>query len=256
MKMINTEKTKVLIGDESSEAGLKWAMALKNEGMFAITRKSSGTVLLNATLSENPDILILNAAMPEFDAAELLRRVRNKCGRLPITIVVSCCESPQLEKEITDAGACYFMIKPFDSEQLVRKVRMIEDYSLGRISPVPSHDMMNIEYVVTEIIQRLGVPANLKGYRYLRRAVILTLMDAELLDSITKGLYPTIASEFETTSSRVERAIRHAIEYAWEKGAGRTDSFFSSRYGENKPTNSELIAFISDKLRIQYFPGI
>lgn len=253
---MDNKKTRVLIGDESPEAGLQWAMALKKEGLFAITRKSSGQILLKSILSEDPDILILNAAMPEFDAAELLRKIRNIRDRLPITIVVSNYESPQLEKEIIDAGACYFMLKPFDSEQLVRKVRMVEQYSLGQISAVLNHDTLNVEYVVTEIIQRLGIPAKLKGYRYLRRAVILSVMNGEILESITKELYPTIASEFETTSARVERAIRHAIEYAWEKGAGTSDSFFSNLYSENRPTNSELIAYISDKLRIQYFPKI
>lgn len=251
------DKTKVLIGDDSTEAGLLWAMALKNAGFYAITRKSNGKILLNSILSENPDILVLNALMPEFDAAELLEKVRISLNRLPITIVVTNYESPRLEKEIVDAGAYCLMIKPFETERLVRKVQSLERHSLRRFANAKNQDESNIEYVVTDIIQRFGVPTKLKGYRYLRRAIVLSVMDSDLLNCITKVLYPIIAKEFDTTSSRVERAIRHAIEYAWEKGgAGANDSFFSTRRNQGKPTNSELIAFISDKVRVQYFPKV
>lgn len=251
------EKEKVLIGDDSPEFGLCWAGALKDEGLFAVTRQSEGESLLKAVETEKPDYLVINAKMPGMDAAELLSRARKLLGRTPVAIVVGNHGSPQLEKEVMDAGASYFMIKPFDPRQLVRKIRALTDFRMGNLLHGNHSGITNIEYVVTDIIHRIGVPANLKGYQYLRIAIILSVNDKEMLNCITKALYPTIAQEFETSTSSVERAIRHAICIAWERGdVDALNSIFGCTIHSErgKPTNSEFIALVADKLRVQYFP--
>lgn len=251
------EKEKVLIGDDSPDCGLRWAGALKEEGLFAITRRSEGESLLEAVVAEKPDYLVINAKMPGMDAAELLVRARRLLGRTPVAIVVGNHGSPQLEKEVMDAGASYFMVRPFDPRQLVRKIQALIDFRMGNLPAVGHHDITNIEYVVTDIIHRIGVPANLKGYQYLRIAIMLSVNDKEMLSAVTKALYPTIAHEFETSTSSVERAIRHAICIAWERGdVDALNSIFGCTVHSErgKPTNSEFIALVADKLRVQYFP--
>lgn len=252
-----TEKTKVLIGDDTPELGLKWAGALKDDGLFAITRRSNGKLLYDAVVNENPSFLIIDAKMPELDAAEMLNQLRHKHGRVPITIVVANHGTPQLEKEVMDAGASYFMVKPFDPQQLVKKIRTLINFRSGNISAGSSREITNIEYVVTDIIHQIGIPAHIKGYHYLRTAIILSINDDDMMNSVTKLLYPTVAQKYGTTSSRVERAIRHAIEIAWDRGdVDVLNSIFgyTVHNTRGKPTNSEFIALIADKLRLQYFP--
>lgn len=251
------EKEKVLIGDDSPDCGLRWAGVLKDEGLFAITRCCEGESLLEAVETEKPDYLVINAKMPGIDAAELLARMRKQLGRVPVTIVVGNHGSPQLEKEVMDAGASYFMVKPFDPRQIARKIRTLTDFRMGNLLRGSHSSITNIEYVVTDIIHRIGVPANLKGYQYLRIAIILSVNDKDMLNGVTKALYPTIAQEFETSTSSVERAIRHAICIAWERGdVDALNSIFGCTIHSErgKPTNSEFIALVADKLRVQYFP--
>lgn len=252
-----TEKLKVLIGDDSPECGLSWASLLKEEGMFAVTRQKNGRVLLEMMKNDLPDFLVIEAKMPEMDAAELLSEVRRAAGQLPTTIVVSNLSTPQLEREIMDAGADYFMVKPFEPKQLVRKVKALMNFRTGQISGGARQEITNIEYIVTDIIHQIGIPAHIKGYHYLRTAIILSISDDEMINSVTKLLYPTVAERYNTTSSRVERAIRHAIEIAWDRGdVDVLNGIFgyTVRNTRGKPTNSEFIALIADKLRLQYFP--
>lgn len=252
-----TEKMKVLIGDDSPEYGLSWASLLKEEGMFAVTRQKNGRILLEMMKNDLPDFLVIEAKMPEMDAAELLGEVRRAAGRLPTTIVVSNLSTPQLEREIMDAGADYFMVKPFEPKQLVRKVKALMSFRAGQVTGGARQEITNIEYIVTDIIHQIGIPAHIKGYHYLRTAIILSINDDEMINSVTKLLYPTVAERYNTTSSRVERAIRHAIEIAWDRGdVDVLNGIFgyTVRNTRGKPTNSEFIALIADKLRLQYFP--
>lgn len=251
-----TEKTKVLIGDDSPECGLSWASLLKDEGMFAVTRQKNGRVLLDSVRSDRPDFLIVEAKMPEMDAAELLAELHRSGGQTPTTIVISNLSTPQLEKEVMDAGADYFMVKPFEPKQLVKKVKTLQSFRTGS-SAGARREITNIEYIVTDIIHQIGIPAHIKGYHYLRTAIILSINDDEMINSVTKLLYPTVAERYNTTSSRVERAIRHAIEIAWDRGdVDVLNGIFgyTVRNTRGKPTNSEFIALIADKLRLQYFP--
>ena len=251
------EKIKVLIGDDSSEFGLTWASLLKKEGMFAVTRQKNGRVILENVRNDMPDILVVEARMPELDAAALLEEIRSKKGSVPVTIVVSNIGHAQLEREVMDAGASCFMIKPFSPEMLLAKIKAL--CSLRRVhSQTIDRSVGNLEYVVTDIIHQIGIPAHIKGYHYLRTAIILSINDSDMINSVTKLLYPTVAQKYITTSSRVERAIRHAIEIAWDRGdVDVLNSLFgyTVHNSRGKPTNSEFIALISDKLRLQYFPS-
>ncbi|MGN0577660.1 MAG: sporulation transcription factor Spo0A [Ruminiclostridium sp.] len=254
-----TEKIKVLIGDDSAEFGLTWASLLKEEGMFAVTRQKNGRVILESVKNDMPRVLIIDAKMPELDAASLLGEIRSKTGRIPITIVVSNLNSPELEKEVMDAGASYFMVKPFAPELMVKKVKSIYNLKMGVMPTGVSRELTNIEYVVTDIIHQIGIPAHIKGYHYLRTAIILSIGDNEMINSVTKLLYPTVAQKYGTTSSRVERAIRHAIEIAWDRGdVDVLNGLFgyTVHTSRGKPTNSEFIALLADKLRLQFYPNV
>lgn len=246
------DKIKVLIGDDTVDYGITTASALRNHGLYAITRRKDGNLLLNSILDEQPDIVIIDSVLPHMDAIELIKRVRAQAEKLPAFIVTSAYDNAFVEQQIMEAGAAYYMLKPFDIATLAERI----------VSLAASHGQkmqeQNLEIVVTDMIHQLGVPAHIKGYHYLRTAIILSIEEPELLDSVTKLLYPTVAQKFGTTSSRVERAIRHAIEIAWDRGdLDILNSFFGYTVNtcKGKPTNSEFIALLTDKLRLQLKAG-
>ena len=259
LEMSRNEKVKVLIGDDSPDGGLAWANLLKNEGMFAVTRQKNGRIILESAKSDMPDFLIIEAKMPEMDAVELIGHIRDITARPPMVIVVSNYSSPQLEKEVMDAGASYFMVKPFEPSIMVKKVQSLYNFKTGNVLAKMKNELVNIEYIVTDIIHQIGIPAHIKGYHYLRTAIILSINDEEMINCVTKLLYPTVAQRYNTTSSRVERAIRHAIEIAWDRGdVDVLNSIFGYTVHNmrGKPTNSEFVALVADRLRLQYFPRV
>lgn len=248
--MIN--KIKVLIGDDSVEYGIACASTLRGLGMYAITRPKDGAALFETIKTETPDVAVIDAIMPHMDAIELIKKVKELGGKTPEFIVTSAYDNPFIEKQVMQNGAAYFMLKPFDLNSLGERIMSLLRGNGIRKSDDEKQDM---EIVVTEVIHQLGVPAHIKGYHYLREAILASLEQKELLESVTKMLYPTVAKKFDTTSSRVERAIRHAIEIAWDRGNLDTlNSFFGYTVNtcKGKPTNSEFIALITDKLRLQY----
>ena len=252
-----TGKTKVLIGDDSAEYGLSWASLLKEEGMFAVTRQKNGRVILDSIKSDMPDYLIIDAKMPELDAVSLLEEIKALKSKLPVTIVVSNLNSPEIEKEVMDAGASYFMVKPFAPHQILKKISNL--ISFKNATENSRSDMDNVEYIVTDIIHQIGIPAHIKGYDYLRTAIILSIGNADMINNVTKLLYPSVAQKFNTTPSRVERAIRHAIEIAWDRGdVDMLNKLFgyTVHTTRGKPTNSEFIALIADNLRLKFYPNI
>ncbi len=257
---INGKKIRVLIGDDSSEYGLTWASTLKKEGLYTITRQKNGKVILEAVKNDMPDFLVVDAKMPEMDAVELMSAIREACGKMPMVIVTANHYSAQLEKEVMDAGASYFMVKPFEPQAMVKKVMSLYNFMAGNVmQSAPRTELVNIEYIVTDIIHQIGIPAHIKGYHYLRTAIILSINDDDMINCVTKLLYPTVAQKYNTTSSRVERAIRHAIEIAWDRGdVDVLNSIFgyTVHNTRGKPTNSEFVALIADKLRLQYFPRV
>ena len=230
-------KIKVLIGDDSAESGVSIANKLREKGLYAYTRRKDCNVILDSIKNDPPDVAVIDVSAQNGDAVTLMK-----------FIITSQFDNEFIEHQVMENGAARFLLRPYSAEDLMSAINS----SLGDKAAVYSDDM---EIVVTDIIHQLGVPAHIKGYHYLRTAILYSIKDKNLLDSVTKLLYPTVAEIYETTSSRVERAIRHAIEIAWDRGNVDTlNSFFGYTVdtGKGKPTNSEFIALITDKLRLRY----
>ena len=251
------DKIKILIGDDSAQYGISTASALRELGFFVITRKKDGLVISDAITYAQPDVAIIDGIMPGLDAIELINRIKSSGCRQPLFIVTSAYENSFIEEQVMNAGASYFILKPFDVKILGDRIKAM----LG-ISPSLSGEGLsktkscpNLEIIVTDIIHQIGVPAHIKGYHYLREAIMECVNDKEMLESVTKLLYPSVAKKFSTTPSRVERAIRHAIEIAWDRGDIDTlGNFFGCTINacKGKPTNSEFIALITDKICLKY----
>lgn len=207
-----------------------------------------------------PDVLILDIIMPHTDGLTVLQKMSESADN-PNTNVIMLTAFGQEEvmRKAVDFGAAYFILKPFDFENLLEKVREVSGNTLGRQVTVnykkTEKTDINIEQNITKIMHEIGVPAHIKGYLYLREAISMVYENVELLGAITKVLYPQIAETFNTTPSRVERAIRHAIEVAWNRGNidSITELFgYTINVSKAKPTNSEFIAMVADKLRLKY----
>jgi two-component system response regulator (stage 0 sporulation protein A) len=214
--------------------------------------------LLNHTL---PDVLILDIVMPHLDGLAVLEQIRSmNLPVMPKIIMLTAFGQEEITKKAVELGASYYILKPFDMEVLANRLRQVA----GQAPSVPNLQFRppslppkgkNLDQNITNIIHEIGVPAHIKGYLYLREAITMVYNDVELLGSITKILYPEIAKKFNTTASRVERAIRHAIEVAWSRGnmesIGKLFGYTVSN-SKAKPTNSEFIAMVADKLRIEH----
>ena len=242
---------KVLIGNDTADCGMAWAGALKNAGMYAVTRRCDGNSVLNSIKSETPDAAVLEAKMPFCDAIEVIRKLKVEKKYVPNVIIVSNTADPALEREAASLGAA-FTLKPVDPQFLVNKINQM--CGVARETP-DAPDDTDLECAVTEIIHQVGIPAHIKGYHYLRTAIMLSVNNDEMINCITKLLYPTVAKQYQTTSSRGERAIRHAIEIAWDRGDidVLTNIFsYTVHTSKGKPTNSEFIALIADHLRLKF----
>lgn len=248
-----TNQIKVLIGNDSADCGMAWAGALKNKGMYAITRRCDGNTVLSSIKSEAPDVAVLEAKMPYCDAIEVIRRLKVEKKYVPNVIIVSPTADNTLEREAACVGASVIS-KPVDPAFLADKISHIcGEPELPAVAAEP--DETELECAVTEIIHQVGIPAHIKGYHYIRTAIMLSVNNDEMINCITKLLYPTVAKRYQTTSSRVERAIRHAIEIAWDRGDIEvlTRIFsYTVHTAKGKPTNSEFIALIADHLRLKF----
>ncbi|MCD7823607.1 MAG: sporulation transcription factor Spo0A [Oscillospiraceae bacterium] len=265
-----TKKIKVLIGDDSEEYGKKCASVLREAGFFCIIRPKDGSIILEAIRDEVPDVAVIDLWMPGIDAVELMRKLRKSGARSPVFIVSTPCDSEFAIRQVMTEGAGYCMVKPFDYSVLGDRIKELMGYEVAgaqnravsysvnqsaSAGPSDAGAAVDIDIVVTEMIHMLGVPAHIKGYHYLRAAIIYSIRDPNMLESVTKIMYPTVAHDFQTTPSRVERAIRHAIEIAWDRGDVETlNSFFgyTVNTGKGKPTNSEFIALVTDRIKLRY----
>jgi len=248
---------RTLISDESEELFGECARALSSLGVELIPCPRDGMRVLEDIASLHPEVAVIDVFMSGLDGIGVL----NALDRLgmedrPGIIAMSGFQSAKLENEMLDAGADHYMVRPFDYGKLAIKI-----HELARVQNRPSVQRMasrkfadsNLEVTITEIIHQIGVPAHIKGYHYLRYAIMTAVEHPDIINAVTKQLYPSVAKEFDTTSSRVERAIRHAIEVAWDRGDVEIlNSYFgyTIHNSRGKPTNSEFIAMISDKLRI------
>lgn len=251
------KKIKIVIADDSTEFGQNCAGALKSYGMEVMLCQKDGARLINTIKTTHPDVVIADVFMPNTDILGVLAAIKDMEERFkPLVMAISGFDNPRLEKETLNAGACYYFIKPFDTNMLAERIIQLSGWKNEQVPVVKDNVVSDsdLELMVTDIIHQIGVPAHIKGYHYLREAIILSIKDNEMINSVTKLLYPTVAKKNQTTSSRVERAIRHAIEVAWDRGdVDVLNSYFgyTIHNGRGKPTNSEFIAMIADKLRLR-----
>lgn len=252
------KKLKIVIADDSTELGQNCANALKSYGMNVVLCEKDGSKVVEKTRLEKPDVVLADVFMPNLDILGVLGSLKDMDEKeRPMVMAMSSFDNQRLEKETLDAGASYYFLKPFDINTMAQRIIQLSGWK-NEMSPIVVKDNVvtdpELELMVTEIIHQIGVPAHIKGYHYLREAIILSVKNSEIINSVTKLLYPTVAKNHGTTSSRVERAIRHAIEVAWDRGdIDVLNSYFgyTIQNDRGKPTNSEFIAMISDKLRLR-----
>jgi two-component system response regulator (stage 0 sporulation protein A) len=249
-------KIKVLIADAGEDYRTLLRDTLNAEGdMEVVGAAADGAEALALLEQEQPDVLLLDLVLPRVDGLEVLRQMGER-GMRTAPLVVSAFFNQQMIARSAELGAWYFIPKPCDVAALAERIRQsarTEDVAAAPITEMRPAEP-DLESTVTEVIHEIGVPAHIKGYQYLREAIILTIGDMEIINAVTKVLYPAVAKKFDTTPSRVERAIRHAIEVAWDRGDLETlQKFFGYTVSniKGKPTNSEFIAMIADCLSLR-----
>ncbi len=251
------KQIKVLMADTGEQFGKPCAQAMRAKGMDVQLLPKDGRQLLDTILRETPDVVIMDVFLPRLDAIGVMTEVANRMkGDRPHFMVMSGFDNADLEYETMRAGAEYYFLKPFDAADMTERILSI---CQKRTADIPRIDHIaaagsSLEIRVTDIIHQIGVPAHIKGYQYLRDAILMAIEDESIINAVTKRLYPAVAKKHMTTSSRVERAIRHAIEVAWDRGdVDVLNAYFgyTIHNSRGKPTNSEFIAMISDKFRLQ-----
>lgn len=244
---------KVLLTGEGSDFGRNCANVLRSYGCDVTLVAKDGKTVLSKISSISIDVVIMDAFMTNIDALGVVNSLSENENK-PFIVIVSSSDNQRFEQEILSAGADYYFLKPFDVNMLAQRVTQLSGWSDNKKLNASGKDSNDLQMTVSEIMHQIGVPAHIKGYQYLREAIVLSINDNEMMSSVTKVLYPTVAKIYSTTPSRVERAIRHAIEVAWDRG---DIDVLSSYFGytiqntRGKPTNSEFIAMISDKLRLR-----
>lgn len=258
------QKIKVLVVDDNRRIVSILTDAIEKETeMEIVGTAADGEDALLQIRRTKPDVVLLDLIMPKIDGLEVMGRVQHPdFPHQPEIIVVSAVSQESVTEQAFALGAAYYILKPFDTRVVMSRIKSVsqtEEQEGKVISTVFENHYRkqsnSLESDVTQMIHEIGVPAHIKGYQYLRDAIIMSVNDVEILGSITKRLYPSIAKKHKTTSSRVERAIRHAIETAWSRGKMDTiEELFGYTVSDRKgkPTNSEFIALIADKIRLEY----
>lgn len=262
-------KIKVLIADDNKEfCSILNDYLLTQKDIVVVGIARDGLEALSLIEEKQPDLVVLDIIMPQLDGLGVLERL-GSMNLNPKVIVLSAVGQDKITQRAITLGADYYVVKPFDMDVFTKRIRQMFNNSISvegakaqstlTTSSVPArsnvrNEPFNLEREITSIIHEIGVPAHIKGYMYLREAITMVVNDIELLSAVTKELYPSIAKKFNTTASRVERAIRHAIEVAWSRGQVDTINKlfgYTIHNDKGKPTNSEFIAMVADKLRLQ-----
>lgn len=252
--------TKILIADENPAGRQALSNELRRAGFHNIEEASNGEEALIKIGRYHPDVAILDVWLSKLDGIGVLRNCKSMHfgdDLPPAFIIVSMVSNQNIFMEAARAGADLCLLKPYNMESLCLHICSLSNtrQTPGAANASADDASKDIETQVTQIIHQIGVPAHIKGYQYLRTAILLTVRDSDMINSVTKVLYPSVAKKYQTTTSRVERAIRHAIEVAWDRGDVDTlNSYFGYTIQNNrgKPTNSEFIAMIADNLRLKY----
>lgn len=267
-------KIKILIADDSVDCSYTLSTYLSSqEEVETVLVASDGVEACEMILAEKPDVVLLDIIMPQLDGLGVLERLAQENIRLPYIIMISAVGQDTITAKALNLGAQFYVLKPFKMDVLMKRIKefVLKKEELGQVLTFKSVTDSNmgknnfvdidrnaskeeiLEKRVTNIIHEVGVPAHIKGYQYIRDAIIMSVNNVEVINQITKQLYPDLAKKHKTTPSRVERAIRHAIEVAWNRGQiEAVESIFGYTVNSNKgkPTNSEFIAMIADKLRL------
>ncbi|MDD6661145.1 MAG: sporulation transcription factor Spo0A [Lachnospiraceae bacterium] len=260
------EKLNIAIADDNAlMVQLLDQIVSSDEELRVVGKAGNGEELIDIIREKKPDVVLMDIIMPKLDGLAVLDRVNHEPEmKKPAFIVISAVGQEKTTEDAFELGADYYILKPFDRDTVLKRIKRARVKRPGFPVKIKAAETnvneneyleRNLETDVTNIIHEVGVPAHIKGYQYLRDAIIMSVTDMEMLNSITKILYPTIAKQHQTTPSRVERAIRHAIEVAWSRGKMDTiEELFGYTVsgGKGKPTNSEFIALIADKIRLEY----
>ena len=266
------KKITVLIADDNSEFSATLAGYINaEEDLELVGMARDGVDAFDMIKNLEPDIVLLDVIMPRLDGLGVLERLEeNNIEKMPMCIMLSAVGQDKITQKAINLGAQYYIVKPFEISVLIKRIKELKFFqpvqskipytsreiktSYIEIAPNEKKNEENLEALVTNMIHEIGVPAHIKGYQYLREAIMMVVNDIDIINQITKQLYPEIAQKYHTTPSRVERAIRHAIEVAWGRGEQNTvESIFgyTVNAAKGKPTNSESIAMIADKLRLE-----
>ena len=262
-------KITVLIADDNKEfCNILNDYLLNQRDIDVIGIAKDGLEALKLIEERKPELVVLDIIMPHLDGLGVLERLNTmNLDPMPRIIVLSAVGQDKITQRAITLGADYYVIKPFDMEVFTKRIRQMFNNTISSeeakktVAPSESSEFksskkepIDLESEITTIIHEIGVPAHIKGYMYLREAITMVVNDMELLSAVTKELYPSIAKKYNTTASRVERAIRHAIEVAW--GRGQVEAInrifgYTIHNDKGKPTNSEFIAMVADKLRLK-----
>lgn len=247
---------RILIVDDNRDfAKMVEEFLSKKSDLQVVGIAYNGAEALELMEATKPDIMLLDIIMPHLDGIGVLEHLAAREGPKPKVIMLTALGQEQMTKRVIELGASYYVLKPFNLETLVTRIRqLVSNEPMAVVAAYNEQKAVNLEAKISNFLHELGIPANIRGYVYLRTGIGLVTEENELINSITKILYPMIASEYNTTPSRVERAIRHAIEVAWGRGSleaiNRTFGFtVDTRRG--KPTNSEFIAMVADRMRLE-----
>lgn len=249
----------MLIADDAGEFRDTCKAALEAKGFEVEVCRKDGRALLDMIREKKPTAVLMEALMSGLDGLGVLMAVsRGECGVQPTIFTMTGMDAPGITNQLIRAGSAYHFVKPFDPDIIAERVEMMCAPAAGEEAVAaarPAVEVVDLETIVTEIIMEIGIPAHIKGYQYIRDGIIMTVREPEIINGVTKVLYPAIAKKNGTTASRVERAIRHAIEVAWDRGdVDILNSYFGYTIHNlrGKPTNSEFIAMIADKIRLRY----
>lgn len=245
------EKKKIVIADAGEEFRRGLVELFGGEADFLVVGETGeGQRLLELIREQTPDLVVMDTVLEGMDGVEVLEQLQDSGISRPKILVLSGFVRGNMAEVVASSGADYYMTKPCRLQALCRRARQLVSQGsvLGEAEPARS-----LEAMVTSIIHEVGVPAHIKGYQYLREAILIAIEDMDVINAVTKVLYPEVAKRYGTTASRVERAIRHAIEVAWDRGDLETlQKYFGYTVSnvKGKPTNSEFIAMIADRLQL------
>lgn len=257
------KKLKVIIADSNTKDLDGLAAVLERE-MEVIGLADDGCAAYEMIMENDPDVVVLDVILPGIDGFGVIEKVRKNSALNPFFVVTSSIGTQSLVDCANHLGASYYIMKPYDYEIVCERIKQIvgtgEKMKRLELYAVEKEEKQKLTFYdmkqdITDIIHELGIPAHIKGYQYIREGILMAIEDINMMNYITKLLYPTIAKKYKTSSSSVERAIRHAIEVAWNRGRIEVleEMFgYTSIEEKGKPTNSEFIALIADKLRLQY----